>query len=487
MASRRDQLHSYQFMMQRVISSVMVHEPDPEQTPLRRGTGAAFAGVMLAALVAIGFGVYGVISGNQANRWQTEGAVIIERETGAQYVYQGGVLQPVLNYTSARLISQSLPAPPPQAGLLGIGGGVPTSQPQRVASRNLAGIPRAVPVGIPNAPDSLPPAERVVGAPWTMCSVLGRDPAGEPVTETTLLVGAEAPGGEPLGQRALLVVDAEEGTRYLLWHSHRYRITGSDPDQVIRSLYGATPETADVGAAWLNAIPSGPDIGPVGLSGVGVPSPAVAGRRVGDVVFHPVAGGEQYYLVRQDGLAPVTELQVLLLRGRYGIDPEEIPAAEANAAPASDALAPADGGSAPPETPPEVLPAPVDGQLTLCAETTDARAPPLLYVGGDLAAESALPTAGRSQAGTRLVDAVVVPPGRIAVVRAVPSEASPIGAYYLVSDLGLRFPVPSPEVLGMLGYLPTHAVDMPAALVQRLPEGPTLTPEAARQPVAPGQ
>ncbi len=467
MASRRDQLHSYQFMMQRVISSIMLRETDPEQTPLRRGVGAVFGGVMLAGLLAIAFAVYGVISGNYGARWQQEGAIVIERETGAHFVYQDGVLQPVINYASARLLTDG-------------------SNVQRVASRNLADVPRAVPVGIPGAPDSLPPTSRVVGRPWTICSAQGRDQAGSSVTTTLLLVGTPAAGGVPLGDGALFVKDSDAGTRYLLWQGRRYRITGDDPDAVIRSLYGFQAQVVEVGTAWLNSLPAGQDIGPIPIERFGEESDAVHGRSVGDVVFHSVANGRQYYLVLDDGLAHLTELQMLLVRGHYEVEPEEITAAAANAAPVSNALDPASDDAAPPVAPPELRP--VTGDTTpLCAETTDAASTPVLTLDADLTvATPAIPTIAESPEGVRLADWVLVPPGHIAVVRAVASDTTDIGAYHLVTDVGLRFPVPSVDALGMLGYAPEHAVDMPAALVQRIPTGPTLDPYAARLPADPG-
>lgn len=466
MASRRDQLHSYQFMMQRVISSIMLHETDPEQTPLRRGVGAAVGGVMIAALVAGGLGVFGVISGSIGDRWRTDGAIVIERETGARYVFREGTLHPVLNLASARLVS-----------------GAPDPGPHRVPGKSLTGMPRGVTIGIPGAPDSLPPPGRVVGAPWTMCSVLGRDTAGGSVTITALRLGDPVPGGTPFADRGMLVRDSEHGTRYLIWGRHRYRLAG-DADRVIRSLYGFQRQVVDAGTAWLNGLPAGADLAPIEVDAWGEPSAALSGHRVGDVVYHPVAGGEQHYLVRQDGLAHLTELQMLLLRGEYAVEPVEIPAAVAGEAPTSDALAPPTGEAAPPPAAPELIALPADGRVTLCAQTSDARAPPLVTLGGDLAAGAAgaIPTSGESPEGTRLADLVLAPPGRIAVVRALPSQTAGTGAFNLVTDVGLRFPVPSEEVLTMLGYSEAIAVDMPAALVQRIPAGPTLDPAAARQP-----
>lgn len=473
MPSRKDQLHSYQFMMQRVISSIMLHETDPEQTPLRRGVGALFGGLMVAALVAAGFGIYGVITGVEAGRWRTDGAIIIERETGAHFVYRQGVLQPVLNYASARLVS-GVEAPPLH----------------RVASRSLAGLPRAVVVGIPGAPESLPPPARAVGPPWTMCSTLEVDDTGAPATSTTLLVGGEVPGGVPFEEHGLVVRDPADDTRYLVWRSHRYRITGDDPDRVIRSLYGFHVPVVDVGTAWLNGVPAGPDLGPPDVEGVrrwGKKSTGVSGYRVGDLVHHPIAGGAQHYLVLDDGLAPVTELQMMLLRAEHDVELQEIPSATANRLRHDDRLVPVEGEAAPPSSPPPLLPVPPDGLVTLCATTTSAATPPALSLGGDLSVlAAALPTARATEEGTRLADRVMVPPGRVAVVRAVPSGTAEAGSYQVVTDVGVRYPVSSPEALAALGYPPDMAVDIPAALVQRIPVGPTLDFGAAMQPAPVG-
>jgi hypothetical protein len=53
----------------------------------------------------------------------------------------------------------------------------------------------------------------------------------------------------------------------------------------------------------------------------------------------------------------------------------------------------------------------------------------------------------------------------------------------VVTDLGIKYPVSSPQVLQMLGYPPEQAVDVPASLVARIPSGPTLDPDAATRPV----
>ena len=54
----------------------------------------------------------------------------------------------------------------------------------------------------------------------------------------------------------------------------------------------------------------------------------------------------------------------------------------------------------------------------------------------------------------------------------------------LTELLGIRYPIPSVDVVAMLGYRPNEAVAMPARLVGRLPVGPTLDPLAAVLPAA---
>jgi hypothetical protein len=79
-------------------------------------------------------------------------------------------------------------------------------------------------------------------------------------------------------------------------------------------------------------------------------------------------------------------------------------------------------------------------------------------------------------------DRVVVEPGRGAVVSSLASPDAP-GTLSVVSELGIRYPVPSADVLTMLGYSKVNPVRMPSNLVALLPVGPALDPAAARTSV----
>src|SRR5204863_9303070 len=153
MASRQDQLHSYQFTVQRVVAAVLQHGTDPVRSPYRRVAAATLVGALLAALGLAGAAVFGVLAGGGDSGWRDPGAVLVERESGARYVYRDGRLHPVLNYASALLVVGSTPG-----------------HTVLVSRSALSGVPRGVPLGIPGAPDSLPAPGRLSAEPWTVCS-----------------------------------------------------------------------------------------------------------------------------------------------------------------------------------------------------------------------------------------------------------------------------------------------------------------------------
>jgi hypothetical protein len=88
-------------------------------------------------------------------------------------------------------------------------------------------------------------------------------------------------------------------------------------------------------------------------------------------------------------------------------------------------------------------------------------------------------TASQTAHDGSLADVVAVPAGHLSVVEAMASSTATGGAISIVTDVGVRFAVPSVQVLNTLGYQAGSAVQMPASLVNRIPVGPTLSPDAA--------
>jgi type VII secretion protein EccB len=451
-ASRQDQLHSYQFTVQRVVAALVMREADPAQSPFRRVAGATFAGVLLAALALAGVAVYGVLAPGGGTDWRDGTAVIVERESGARYVYGDGVLHPVPNYASALLVIGSSQA-----------------HTVTVARSSLDGVPRGAPLGIAGALDPLPDRDRLLGGAWTLCSARPADGV-----RSTVYIGQPPAGGVPLPDGTGLLVSAPDRTTYLVWQRTRYRVSPA----ALTALAWSAETLTEVAPAFVNSVPAGPDLAAPPIPGRAGPS-KVDGARVGQVFVETVpGGGRQYAVAVPDGLAAVSQLQAALLladpataavQGQTG--PRELSPAAFTARLVAPPLTPT-GDRAPPLAIPP-LAHPRSAERGLCTTA-----------GGGLAMDVPLDSSGiQLTAGggpAALADRVVVASGHGALVSSLPAP----GALSLVSELGVRYPLPSADVLAMLGYQGVTPVPVPANLVALLPVGPALDPAAARTAAA---
>jgi type VII secretion protein EccB len=441
-----------------------MRDPDPVSSPTRRIGGALFASVMVAVLAVAAVGVYGVIRPAPGNGWRTGDALVIEEETGARFVYRAGVLHPVANYASALLI---------------LGAAAPTRA--RVPRSSLVGVPRGAAVGIVGAPDLLAGPNELVTGGWTLCSRPGTGAGGTAAAESVLLVGAARADNAPvLGSRGLIVRDPAGGL-HLLWNNRRYPIT--DPDLVLAAL--AWPRQAIVAAApaLLNAVPAGADLGRLVVERSNKDS-AVAGFRVGQVfVVSNTSGTRQFGVALPNGLAEITSVQadLLLTDGANGLGgkAKEMGQAQYAAAPKAASLVPTGAGAPPPTAPQPVAISGSTPPGVACANFGASATSPELTVTSSVAAAAGERRAAPSADPAAPADWIVVPPGRAALVEALAGPDSPTGALALVTDLGMRFPVPSRDVLATLGYAGVTPQRLPAALVALLPSGPALDPVAA--------
>ncbi len=473
MASKRDQLQAYQFLVQRATSALVVGETDPEHPPFRRPVSSSFIGLALAIVALACVGVYGMVVPGGNDAWRDANAVIVEEETGTRFVYLDGRLHPVTNYASALLLAGE-------------------RSPTRGVSRDsLVDVPRGPRRGIPDAPDALPGPERLLTGAWSLCSTPASDVAGGRVEESVLLVGATPDGGRALSDHALLVRLAESEDRYLVWRGHRHRL---DDYPVTGTGLALTAQPwARVGRAWLDVLPEGRPIRPIPVPGAGERSTAVPGRddlRIGTLLqVLTTSGTTQYYLAARDVLIPISELQYDVQRA-YAPTRAAYDKAEPTALPLSSSLAATANRREPPDPAdhadgdvPARLPSIArlrDGTSTVCATfAPGATAPRLLVDATPPPADPLSVTTGRSPEGTPLADRVHVRPGWAAVVAAMPSATAPVGTLTVVTDTGRRYSVVSREVLDTLGYGGVTPVRLPGGLVARLPAGPALDPAAA--------
>jgi type VII secretion protein EccB len=329
-----------------------------------------------------------------------------------------------------------------------------------VARRSLAGVPRGPLLGIPGAPDALPLRRDLVRGPWAVCSVSGTTP------RSVVLAGA-APSGTGVGDAGVLV-STSDGAVHLVWRGRR--ATVREPATVLQMLVWSTP--AAVAAPLVNALPVAADIARVPVTGRGQPFPFVPGARIGQVFL---VDGRQHAVALAAGLAPVTPFQAALLVG----DPATVERVRQTG---PTPLSPGEFAALPRTT----LPGAWDGLPTEVPRLVAPGAGALCAVAGGEVVAGAAPPRGAAVVGTSagLADEVRLPPGRGAVVAARPSPDSPDGVLYLVTDLGVRHPLPSAEVLPVLGYAGVTPVPVPAEIVALLPTGPGLYPQAARTPVS---
>jgi type VII secretion protein EccB len=433
--TRQDQLQAHRFAWQRMVAALVMRDAEPPRPPLRRSAAAMVASVLLAAAGVGAVAGYGLVRPRPERGWRDEAAIIVERESGARYLYRGGHLRPVLNYASAALI---LGSPQPRS--------------IRVSRAVLASVPRAPAVGIPGAPDALPDPARMATGGWTVCS----HALGEAVLVLGSAPGGGVIGGRPLGEDGVLV-QAPDGAVHLLWHARRRIVR--DPEVVLAALGWTGRRAQPVAPALIQAVAAGEVLGPIPLAHRGERS-AVAGARVGDVFVSASQGGaRQYAVALRNGLAAITQVQADLLvgdpRGRQ-TDAQPLGAGEYARIPKVATTLPV---AEPPRTPSLVQTA------AICATAGDVvelrvdppRARP----------EHAVPVAGRPG-----LDWVAVPPGGGAVLEAA-------GVLSLVTDLGVRYPLPRVEVLDALGLGAAPRLRLPAGLVALLPTGPALDPAAA--------
>jgi type VII secretion protein EccB len=343
----------------------------------------------------------------------------------------------VVNYTSALLI-------------------VGSRKTVGVARRSLAGVPRGPVLGIAGAPDALPAKADLLRGQWSACS---RPTGGGP--RSLVAVGTTV-AGAPLGEGGLLV-STPDGAVHLVWNGRRALLR--NPAELLPILVWGTP--VPVATSFVNALPAAADLARVPVPGRGQPFPPVAGARVGQVF---VVDGRQHAVALAGGLAPVTAFQAALLLG----DPATVEQVRQKSA---WPLSAGEYASVPRvELPgawhglPDALP-----QLT-----TPAPGSGVCVVGGGSVVVGVALREGTMVPST--AGELALPPGRGAVVEALPAPDSPSGALFLVTDLGVRHALPSAEVLPALGYAGIAPVRVPAEVVALLPTGAALHPQAARQP-----
>lgn len=478
MHSKRDQVQAHLFIMGRLASAMLRAEPDSPESPLGRTNRGAAIGVIIALLVCAGAFVFGLLRPGGNDSWRSGENLIVDKQTGARYLYLDGRLRPVRNYTSARLVA---------GGDIGV---------TTVGTSSLAGTPHGTPIGIPDGPEALPGTGDLDRTPWLVCSGVLPRTTGVVTATTTLALGTDAPqnvpGGRQLGENEGTLVTGPDDATYLLWRGSRLRLDERAKAAEALGYGDVTPRP--VSAAFLDAFPLGPALAPAEVPGRGGKGPELAGRstRTGQLFKVDVPGSAaRYHLLTREGLVPLTDTGATLLLGdprtrekAYGGDAATV--ATLGADTLAEHLAPdaqSSGAAKLPATPPKAVT--VDTGSVACAEVDSADSG--VRVGASVLPEGALPEAVQAPApevepGCLKVDSIAVRAGKGALVRALSASGSALGdTTYLVTDEGVKYRLLSQEAVKALGYEGVEARTMPSPMLAMLPSGPDLTPEAASE------
>jgi ESX secretion system ATPase EccB len=444
MQNRKDLFQAHQLMTQRASLALICGEPDSPNQPLRRMNTAAVCGVIAGVIAAAVFGVLGLLVPPTASGLNKPGTLVVDEDTATPYVPCEGVkLCPALNYASALLALRS-----------------PSVNKVDVHQRALSGYAIGPALGIAGLPQDLPTAADLVRGPWSVCSQNG----------ASTLVGGQPVGGTALSLLQAVLATTAQGGDWLLWNGERLPTT----QQVLGvSFQNSAP--VPVPAGWLDALPEGPDFAAraVRHEGAMVTGPGGTPARVGQV-FAQSSPSLRFVLEANGKLATVSPVLAHLFDLTSGTT--ETPITPSMAAADLSGTSIPDGGL------PVTMPAIVAASASPLCVTYASGLGRSLTTGGSIPAGSA-PVSGAAG-----VNDVWLPPGHGALVGAAPSVRQPsaVGTWFLVSGTE-RFALPSPGVAQVLGYsLQASGTVLPASVLDLLPEGPAMDPDAANVRAAGG-
>jgi len=442
----RLEISGHRFLRRRLECALLGIDLRAVNESIRAPAQSLTVGFVLAVLALAGCLVLGLL---RPQSGAATAPIVMERQSGALYVRLGDTLHPVLNLASARLIMKTNADPEPMAA-------------SAFGSDKLGPL-----LGIPGAPQFLGKPLEESESQWTVCDDADR---------TTVIVGSATQSDVLRRDQALLVTPTTGGSMYLLFDGRRAVVNPGDA-AVARAvgLDGQTP--VPVSASLLNLIPETPPITAPRIPDIGKRGPdSLPGFPVGSVLRVARSIGDEYYVVLTDGVQRVGQLAAELVRfsdsqgsrTAVSVAPDVIRATKSvTRLPVSD-------------FPDRALPRSVAAGTTVCvrwAHAASGNATVSFSLGGLPVPAGQAPVA-LAQADGRgpAIDAVYLPPGRVAYVRSTSLSGGDAraGTRYLVSDTGVRFGVHDDDAAKDLG-LPATMVAAPWPLLAKLPAGPDLS------------
>jgi type VII secretion protein EccB len=446
----RLQVSGYRFLIRRAQHALVRGDVRMIDDPQRAQSLSLAAGTVLAVIMIAGCAILAFL---RPQGTLGSAAIVTVRESGALYVRVDDTVHPVPNLASARLIAGT------------------AADPTVVSAKAIEAARRGPLLGIAGAPASIGAPLAPTESNWTVCDTPDRTAvlAARPDEQRRRFESGEAMLVAARGESAATTYLLYDGRRAIVDLRDRVvtsalRLDGHRPRQVSRSL--------------LDAIPEAPPIVVPAIAEVGSPGPATLGDYpVGTVLRSERADATEFHVVLADGVQRIGEVTADLIRLSVRQPRADIPAVAGTALAATPSVE-----QLPVATHPAHV-AVVDHPV-LCARwrpgAVGQQARVDLMGTDSLSTDSTLVALAQADGAGPNVDAVGLPAGRSAFVRAVGVGGSggEAGPLYVVTDLGVVFGLPDEQSAHHLGLSGT-AVPAPWPVLARLPRGPELNRERA--------
>nr|WP_010205894.1 type VII secretion protein EccB [Salinibacterium sp. PAMC 21357] len=304
MASKKDLIEAQGFSRGRLLSAFTGGAPGGKELEPAKPLRAVFAGIALTAMVLLAGVFYGFIRPGLPDGWE-DNTLILVSDTGARYVSMEGVLYPVINTASARLI-------------------IPAGEFSVVStdSDTLAGIEIGPTIGILGAPDDLPMPESLINSSWTSCALSDAESAVAVMDDTPI---------DATDRGAVVTVNDQI---YVIAGDRRFEVDSAEAESVLRAVGLTASAAVEVSGRWLNLFPQGDALAPLEVINAGDDFSGT--DFVIGTVLHPQGSDpDTRFVLTNDGqLAPLSPLAYqlyllgsgALLGGEREVSPAEIAA-----------------------------------------------------------------------------------------------------------------------------------------------------------------
>ncbi|TNM36200.1 type VII secretion protein EccB [Nocardioides albidus] len=460
MATKKDLVEAYSFSRRRLVTAFVSGAPGGREVEPARPGRMIVGGIALAVLLIAGAAIAGALSDRAEVDWKEPGLVADDR--GALYVIldENSVpglprVRPVINVTSAQLI---------------LGADV---EARKVPDEEIAGVRKGPPIGILDAPATVPAADHLDESGWTACTGTGlgmqtsidERPQVTPVPTTGFVVKAES------SDKLFLVAEAD--VPGLPRRAYRYELP-PDNDGLATDIGVSRIDQITVPDAWLELFPPGDALDAEGLGIPGWGKPARLQGYGDALVGDWLERSDKTYAVTRTGMLELTPFAAAVLRNT-SLGPRAPQEATGEAGAPFNLAKPAEGAGE--SWPEEVLGGSLPGSEQACAVlvTEEGQAPAAHLATSPQGEASAEDVATGDRVAT-------VASGRGAVIRSADWIASADGTIHLIDDRGYSYPVATTEDLDQLGYGKVPAVVVPDVWNKLFEAGPELSQDAALCP-----